>query len=141
MDDIVRPSFLERTLNNEAEVRCYLLTVTDGFSRYLFACQGLGSTSVAESKPVFTRIFKEYGLPRRHPHRQWRAFRHQLAEASLPRPNLPANAPPAFGRSPLSRRLDVTFSHVSARPHTYAGHWRLVFGRVRLLRMRVPGCP
>jgi transposase InsO family protein len=44
---------------------CYPLTVTDGFSRYLFACQGLGSTSVAESKPVFTRIFKEYGLPRR----------------------------------------------------------------------------
>jgi putative transposase len=44
---------------------CYPLTVTDGFSRYLFACEGLGSTSVAESKPVFTRIFKEYGLPRR----------------------------------------------------------------------------
>ena len=44
---------------------CYPLTVTDGFSRYLFACQGLRSTSVAESKPVFTRIFKDYGLPRR----------------------------------------------------------------------------
>ena len=44
---------------------CYPLTVTDGFSRYLFACQGLGSTSVAGSKPVFTRLFKEFGLPRR----------------------------------------------------------------------------
>ncbi|MGH7462513.1 MAG: integrase core domain-containing protein, partial [Longimicrobiales bacterium] len=44
---------------------CYPLTVTDGFSRYLLACRGLGSTSVAESKPVFTRLFKEYGLPKR----------------------------------------------------------------------------
>jgi transposase InsO family protein len=46
-------------------IYCYPLTVTDGFSRYLLACRGLGSTSVAESKPVFTRLFKEYGLPRR----------------------------------------------------------------------------
>lgn len=44
---------------------CYPLTVTDGFSRYLLGCQGLSSTSVAESKPVFTRLFKEHGLPRR----------------------------------------------------------------------------
>jgi transposase InsO family protein len=44
---------------------CYPLTVTDGFSRYLLGCQGLTSTSVAESKPVFTRLFREYGLPRR----------------------------------------------------------------------------
>ena len=42
---------------------CYPLTVTDGFSRYLLGCQGLASTSVAESKPVFTRLFKEYGCP------------------------------------------------------------------------------
>jgi putative transposase len=46
-------------------IYCYPLTVTDGFSRYLLACRGLGSTSVAESRPVFTRLFKEYGLPRR----------------------------------------------------------------------------
>ena len=44
---------------------CYPLTVTDGFSRYLLGCQGLLSTSVAEAKPVFTRLFKEYGLPKR----------------------------------------------------------------------------
>lgn len=42
---------------------CYPLTVTDGFSRYLLGCQGLLSTQVAEAKPVFTRLFKEYGLP------------------------------------------------------------------------------
>ena len=44
---------------------CYPLTVTDGYSRYLLGCQGLLSTSVAEAKPVFTRLFKEYGLPKR----------------------------------------------------------------------------
>ena len=44
---------------------CYPLTVTDGFSRYLLGCQGLGSTAVAEAQPVFTRLFKEYGLPLR----------------------------------------------------------------------------
>jgi putative transposase len=44
---------------------CYPLTVTDSFSRYLLGCQGLHSTSVDEAKPVFTRLFQEYGLPKR----------------------------------------------------------------------------
>jgi len=44
---------------------CYPLTVADGFSRYLLSCQGLNSTAVDEAKPVFTRLFKEYGLPQR----------------------------------------------------------------------------
>jgi putative transposase len=44
---------------------CYPLTVTDGYSRFLLGCQGLLSTAVAESKPVFARLFKEYGLPKR----------------------------------------------------------------------------
>jgi putative transposase len=44
---------------------CYPLTVTDSFSRYLLGCQGLHSTSVDEAKPVFMRLFKEYGLPKR----------------------------------------------------------------------------
>jgi transposase InsO family protein len=46
-------------------IYCYPLTVADGFSRYLLGCQGLGSTAVAEAKPVFTRLFQEYGLPKR----------------------------------------------------------------------------
>jgi putative transposase len=46
-------------------VYCYPLTVTDGFSRYLLACQALHSTAVSEAKPVFTRLFKQYGLPKR----------------------------------------------------------------------------
>lgn len=44
---------------------CFPLTVTDGFSRYLLGCQALTSTAVHEAKPVFTRLFKEYGLPKR----------------------------------------------------------------------------
>lgn len=44
---------------------CYPLTVTDGYSRYLLSCQALDSTAVAGAKPVFTRLFKEYGLPAR----------------------------------------------------------------------------
>jgi putative transposase len=42
---------------------CYPLTVADGFSRFLLGCQGLYSTSSELSKPVFVRLFQEYGLP------------------------------------------------------------------------------
>ena len=42
---------------------CYPLTVTDGHSRYLLACHGLTSTAVDGAKPVFSRLFHEYGLP------------------------------------------------------------------------------
>jgi len=42
---------------------CYPLTVSDGFSRYLLGCQGLTTTAVRDSKPVFCRLFHEYGLP------------------------------------------------------------------------------
>ena len=44
---------------------CYPLTVTDDFSRYLLGCQGLLDTSVDGAKPVFTRLFREFGLPKR----------------------------------------------------------------------------
>ena len=44
---------------------CYPLTVTDGYSRFLLGCQSLHSTAVADAKPVFTRIFKAFGLPQR----------------------------------------------------------------------------
>jgi putative transposase len=43
---------------------CYPLTVTDQHSRLLFACQGLPSTATEGSKPVFARLFREYGLPK-----------------------------------------------------------------------------
>jgi hypothetical protein len=44
-------------------VYCYPLTIVDGFSRYLLACQGLLSTAIATAQPIFLRLFQEYGLP------------------------------------------------------------------------------
>jgi len=43
---------------------CYPLTVVDGYSRYLLGCQGLRSTAIDLARPVFQRLFTEYGLPR-----------------------------------------------------------------------------
>lgn len=42
---------------------CYPLTVVDGYSRFLLGCQGLRSTRIELAKPVFQRLFAEYGLP------------------------------------------------------------------------------
>jgi putative transposase len=46
-------------------IYCYPLTVQDGFSRYLLACQILGGTTYEGARRVFTRLFQEYGLPTR----------------------------------------------------------------------------
>jgi putative transposase len=43
----------------------YPLTVTDNYSRYLLECQGLTGTLLVPTKEVFTRLFRQYGLPRR----------------------------------------------------------------------------
>ena len=43
---------------------CYPLTVTDSFSRYLLAVDGLDAPSHLQSWPVFERLFQTYGLPR-----------------------------------------------------------------------------
>ena len=42
----------------------YPLTVADGFSRFLLVCQGLHSTAHLDSRPIFLRLFQEFGLPR-----------------------------------------------------------------------------
>lgn len=44
-------------------VYCYPLTLVDGCSRYLLACQGLRSTAIVLARPIFRRAFVEYGLP------------------------------------------------------------------------------
>ena len=45
--------------------RCDPLTISDGHSRYLLRCQGLGgSTGAVAVKPLFMATFREYGLPR-----------------------------------------------------------------------------
>ena len=44
---------------------CYPLTIADGYSRFLLGCEALSSTRVQEAKPVFMRVFKQFGLPQR----------------------------------------------------------------------------
>lgn len=46
-------------------IYCYPLTVTDNHSRMLLGCHGLLTTACADAKPVFRRLFQEYGLPDR----------------------------------------------------------------------------
>ena len=45
-------------------IYCYPLTVTDQHTRYLLACHGLLSTRGTGVRPIFDRLFREYGLPR-----------------------------------------------------------------------------
>jgi putative transposase len=42
---------------------CYPLTISDFASRYLLACEALGSTKESYAFTVFERVFKEFGLP------------------------------------------------------------------------------
>ena len=43
--------------------RNYPLTISDLHSRFILCCKGLKNTSFEGTKTVFTRVFKEYGLP------------------------------------------------------------------------------
>lgn len=43
---------------------CYPLTITDYASRFLFSCESLSSTREDFAFEVFTRVFKEYGMPK-----------------------------------------------------------------------------
>jgi putative transposase len=43
---------------------CFPLTVVDAFSRYLIACEALGSTQLVTTWAVLQRVFREHGLPR-----------------------------------------------------------------------------
>lgn len=43
--------------------RCYPLTITDNFSRYLLQCRGLPRPTWAQTQPWFGWVFREYGLP------------------------------------------------------------------------------
>jgi putative transposase len=43
---------------------CYPLTISDFASRYLLACEALGSTKETYAFTVFERVFKEFGLPK-----------------------------------------------------------------------------
>jgi transposase InsO family protein len=43
--------------------RCYPLTISDNFSRYLLLCRALERTSTEEVQPWFEWVFREYGIP------------------------------------------------------------------------------
>ena len=43
--------------------RCYPLTISDNFSRYLLLCRGLERPSRKAVSPWFEWVFREYGLP------------------------------------------------------------------------------
>ncbi len=43
--------------------RCYPLTMSDNFSRYLLVCRGLERPSYEAVRPWFEWVFREYGLP------------------------------------------------------------------------------
>jgi putative transposase len=42
---------------------CYPLTVADAYSRFLLSCSARLSTKQVEARPLFERLFREYGLP------------------------------------------------------------------------------
>jgi transposase InsO family protein len=45
--------------------RCHALTITDGYSRYLLACEALCEPKTAPTREQFERVFREFGLPER----------------------------------------------------------------------------
>jgi putative transposase len=50
-------------LRNKAGSYCYPLTVLDLFSHFLLGCTALRSTDVTRAQKVFTRLFREFGMP------------------------------------------------------------------------------
>ena len=54
---------LQRSIQNPGRYLLLSPHLTDSFSRYLLGCQALSSTSFREAKPVFRRLFQEFGLP------------------------------------------------------------------------------
>jgi putative transposase len=45
--------------------RCYPLTITDAYSRYLLRCQRVRAEDTRHARPVFETAFREFGLPER----------------------------------------------------------------------------
>lgn len=43
--------------------RCHPLTVTDGFSRFLLACDAFAQPTSAATRRALERVFRDYGLP------------------------------------------------------------------------------
>jgi putative transposase len=82
--------------------RCYPLTITDAFSRYLIRSTGLRNTATLPAQRVFQTAFEEYGLPN--------AIRSDNGQ--------PFGAP-SVGSRALSR-LGVWFIRLGIRPERIA---------------------
>lgn len=44
---------------------CYPLTMTDNYSRFLLCCQAQRGVTIEETKQTMTKVFQQYGLPKR----------------------------------------------------------------------------
>lgn len=64
-------------------VRCEPLTVTDGHSRYILACQAVPKVSTSEVQPILTRLFRTHGLPRALRTDNGSPFAHRLGLGGL----------------------------------------------------------
>lgn len=51
-------------LRKGSGVYCYPLTVLDLHTHFLLGCNALDSTSVIQTRQIFVRLFREYGLPK-----------------------------------------------------------------------------
>jgi putative transposase len=96
-----------------AGLYCYPLTVADACSRFLLSCSARLSTKQAEARPIFERLFQEYGLPQ-----------------AIRTDNGAPFATPAFcGLSKLSvwwRKLGIRHQRIApGRPEQNGAHERL----------------
>ena len=58
------PRTSRATFRTRDGIYCYPLTVADQHTRSLLGCRGLLSTKGQGVRPIFDRLFREYGLPR-----------------------------------------------------------------------------
>lgn len=72
---------------------CYPLTVQDMHSRFLLACRGRPDVTINGVIPVFTRHFREFGLPERIRTDNGTPLRLQCARSSFPALGLVRSAP------------------------------------------------
>jgi putative transposase len=64
-------------------VRCEPLTVTDGHSRFILACQVVPKITAAEVQPILTRLFQAHGMPRALRTDNGSPFAHRLGLGGL----------------------------------------------------------
>lgn len=64
-------------------VRCEPLTVTDGHTRYILACQAVPKITAAEVRPILTELFRTHGMPRAMRTDNGSPFAHRLGLGGL----------------------------------------------------------